>query len=248
MTDQRSGVSSRRACWNQSIKSSVVIWFVAAALPAIAPAAVIFTNFGPSLSYDITQGNPVGNDFAGDTAAEGDSFIPTANAAFASVQLALSCVVGCPAADTFTVALTADNADAPGAAIESFLFSGTTLSALGINNAPIMATSVLKPTLTAGTRYWITVSSSLTYALAWNNNTTSSTVDQAVSSDGGASWFSPSGMTPSAFQVNSAATAPEPSTVLLLSGGLLLGFLRNRLVRSHRAAAGSNSLSRNLIA
>jgi hypothetical protein len=117
--------------------------------------------------------------------------------------------------------------DAPGAVLESFSFTGATLSALGTNNTPVTATSVLQPLLTAGTRYWITVASSPAFAIAWNDNSTSSTVDQAVSSDGGSTWFSPSGMTPSAFDVlSSTVNSPEPSAALLLSGGLLLVWYR----------------------
>jgi len=211
------------------IKTGLFALALAAALPPGAGAAsIIFSNFGPSLAYDVTQGNPVGNDFAGDNAAEGDSFIPTASANFGSVSVALSCVVGCPAADSFVIALTADMSDAPGAVLESFSFTGASLGSLGTYNNPVTATSVLQPLLTAGTRYWITVASSPAFAIAWNDNSTSSTVDQAVSSDGGSTWFSPSGMTPSAFDVLSTTT-PEPSAALLLSGGLLMILWGRRL-------------------
>ncbi len=79
-------------------------------------------------------------------------------------------------------------------------------------------TSVAHPTLTAGTQYWITVSSSVNFAIAWNDNSTGDASDQAISSDGGASWFSPSGMTPSAYEVDGATSVPEPSTTILLRG------------------------------
>jgi hypothetical protein len=65
------------------------------------------------------------------------------------------------------------------------------------------------------------VTSSLNYAIAWNDNLTNDPSDQAVSSDGGATWFSPSGMTPSAYEVDGTTSVPEPSTVLLFGGGAL---------------------------
>jgi hypothetical protein len=210
-----------------------LIGALAALLPATASAGVIFTNFGAGLAYDVTQGNPVGNDFVGDNAAEGDSFIPTSNAVFGSALLALSCAANC-VPENFTISLMADNADSPGAAIESFNFVGFSLGALGNNNAPVKVTSVLQPTLLAATRYWFTVSSSLNFAIVWNNNTTGDTNDQAVSSDGGATWFAPSGMTPGALEVDSPAVGtPEPSAGLLAGAGLMaVWWLKRRAVRT----------------
>jgi hypothetical protein len=212
----------------QRMKKVVIIGALAAALPAIAPAAVIFTNFGPSLSYDVTQGNPVGNDFAGDNAGEGDSFIMSSNAIFTSARVALSCVVGCPASESFVISLNADNADSPGASLESFIFPGATLGGLGNNNPLIMVTSVAHPSLNIGKRYWITITSTTSSAIAWNNNSTGDTHDQAVSSDGGATWFSPSGQTPGALEVDGIIT-PEPSAGLLAGAGMILAVFRKRL-------------------
>lgn len=232
---RRSFFSSRgKLARGKLVRSGFFIWLAAATLPSITSASIIFTNFGPGLSYDITEGNGVGNDFVGDTLAEGDSFTAVTNSIFGSVSVALSCgAFTCPASDTFTVALTADNGDAPGTAIESFLFTGLSLSGLNNNNSLIMATSILKPTLTAGTLYWITVSSSSSYSIVWNLNSTSSTVDQAQSTDGGDSWFAPSGLTPSAFEVDSAPAGgvPEPSTGVLLGGVMLLGLFGHRFIR-----------------
>lgn len=210
------------------IETTVLLGALAAVLPATASATVLFTNFGPMLSYDVTQGNLVGNDFAGDNLAEGDSFTSAATGVFTSATLALSCVTGCPAAMNFTVDLTADSSDSPGTVIEGFLVTGAVLGALGNSNTPITLNSVLHPTLTLGTQYWITVSSSINYTISWNNNSTGDMNDQAVSTDGGATWFAPSGATPSALQVN--GTTPEPTTGALVGGvGLLLALARKRL-------------------
>ncbi len=216
-------------------KGVALIGALAAILPATASASVIFTNFGASLTYDTSQGNPVGNDFAGDDAAQGNSFILSSDAIFRSAMLALSCVVGCPAVMNFTVDLTADSGDSPGSVIESFFFTGTTLNALGNNNTPIALTSVLRPTLLSGTEYWITVSSSVRNAIVWNNNSTGDTNDQAVSSDGGTTWFSPTGATPGALEVD--GIVPEPSCGLLAGAGLIVALWRKRLAsgRSRRA-------------
>jgi hypothetical protein len=112
--------------------------------------------------------------------------------------------------------------------IESFALAGASLGALGVNNPPLVLNSALLPTLTAGTQYWVTVSADLNNAIAWNLNSTSDISDQAISIDGGASWFSPSGLTPGAYEVDSQSTAgvPEPGSFVLLATALSLCLMR----------------------
>lgn len=216
--------------WRIARRSTITLGSVLMmAMVGRASAAVIFTNLGPGMSYDVTQGNPVGNDFAGDNDAEANSFILTGAAKFQSLAVALSCVGSCPASDNFTITLAANNGGSPGAPIESFVFTNTLLGALGNNNTLITATSLLNPVLQPGTEYWVTVSSSPSDAIAWNLNSTGDMSPQASSTDGGTTWFSPSGMTPSALQVN--GMIPEPSAGLLLGGGLLGLMLLRRFKR-----------------
>lgn len=208
--------------------ASVVLGFcITLLLPGVALASVIYSNFGVGQSYNTAVGNFVGNDLVGDNLAEGDTFTPTSTATFGSLDIALSCVVSCP--DPFTVALTRDGGDQPGAVIESFTVAGASLGALGVNNPPIVLDSVVLPLLMAGTQYWVTALSDLNNSIAWSLNSTDDTSDQAISSDGGASWFSPSGLTPGAYEVDSLAAAPEPGTLALLGSSLFgLAALRRR--------------------
>ena len=208
-------------------------------LPAVSSADIIFTNFGPGQTYNLSVGNIAGNDFVGDNLAEGDTFAPTASARFGSISIALSCeVASCP--DPFTVDLTADSgADSPGALLESFTDSGLLLGPLGVYNPPITFTATGGPiTLAAGTQYWLTLSTDLSNSIAWSLNTTGDTSDEAISQDGGATYFSPSGLTPGAYQINSATTAvaPEPDTTVLLAVGLALTGLAALLRRRRRQA------------
>ena len=197
----------------------------AAAAPT-AQAGVVFTNFGPSLAYDTGSGNPVGNAFDGNDYAGGDAFTPSQTGVLSSLRLALSCAFGC--ADPFNVSLTADNGDQPGTVLENFTVQGTALGAFALNNPPLLLTSLVHPQLHLGTQYWVAISSPISDAISWNLNTSGDSSDQAISTDGGATWFSPSGNTPSALEVSvaPAATTPEPGTLAFLLGGAMLLALR----------------------
>jgi hypothetical protein len=224
MKDQQCGLVPRSTRGSISFPVRFLVWAVTIAAPGVASASVIFTNFGAGHSYDTTSGNSIGNAFDSNNYAEAVSFMPTAAANFGSVSLALSCFFVCP--DNYTVDLTADGGAQPGAVIEGFMLSGAALGPVGNNNPLVVANSVLHPLLTAGTAYWVIVSSSLNDSITWNFNSTGDTSPEAISTDGGATWFSPSGFTPGALEV---APTPEPSAILLFGCGMLVLAVRKRL-------------------
>jgi hypothetical protein len=208
-----------------ALLSSVAIWTLLFATPSASRAeTVLFTNFGASFSYDTSAGNPIGNAFDGNLYAEGDSFKASSNATVNSIDIALSCLYasGCP--DSFTVSLTLNSGDQPATPLESFIVPGASLGLLGASNAPLILNSIANPSLAAGTQYWVTLSSDSNDAIAWNLSSTGDMSDEAISFDGGATWFSPSGLTPGAVQVNGVTTTsvPEPATFGLIVSGLLL--------------------------
>jgi hypothetical protein len=215
----------RRSVMN-SWGGTLIGWGLCAAflLPAVSSASVIFSNFGPGQSYNDSVGNVSGNAFDGLTYAQGDTFTPAANAVFGELQIALSCSASCP--DPFTVAITGDSgSDYPGTVIESFTVAGSSLGPTGTDNAPLVLDSSLMPRLIAGTQYWVTVSADLSDSVAWNLNSSGDVSDEAISTDDGATWFSPSLLTPGAYEVE---TIPEPGTIILMAGALLLLWLTQR--------------------
>jgi hypothetical protein len=224
MKDQQRKLFPRGTRGSVSFPARFLVWTVAIAAPGVASASVIFTNFGAGHSYDTTSGNSIGNAFDSNNYAEAVSFMPTSAANFGSVSLALSCFFVCP--DNYTVDLTADAGAQPGAVIESFTLSGPALGAVGNNNPLVVANSVLHPLLTAGTAYWITTSSPLSDSITWNFNSTGDTSPEAISTDGGTTWFSPSGFTPGALEVD---PVPEPAAALLFGSAMLVLAVRRRL-------------------
>lgn len=223
------------------VKGLLVVSLAGFAVPSGASASSIFSNFGPGSSYDLNDANPVGNDFAGDNAAEADSFIPTSNQQFESLGVALSCIVNCSSGQNFTISLDADLGGSPGAGIETFTFTGVTLGTLGSDNSLIIANSILQPTLLAGITYWVEISSTTNYALAWNWNSTGDTSSQASSTDGGATWLAPSGQTPSALEVDgpSPVLSAEPAPGVMLGLGII-AICISMLRRSPRNASQSS--------
>jgi hypothetical protein len=205
--------------------------------PSLVHADTLFTNFGAGNSYNTALGNPVGNglDGSGFNYAEGATFVSSKTATLSSLMIALSCAV-CPAGGSLTVKLTNNSGQQPGSVLESFSVLGSTLGPLGVDNAPLTLTSLLHPTLTLGTEYWVTVSGPGTSAVTWNFNSTGDASAEAISLDGGASWFSPSGLTPGAYAVIGTAAVsavPEPGSIWLLTTAILgLGIIQFRRTRN----------------
>jgi hypothetical protein len=214
----KGGIMMRRR-YSIKMLASLIICALVLIRPGAAHADTIFSNFGPGFSYNTALGNPVGDglDGSGFDYAEGDGFIAGISGSLRSVMLALSCAV-CPATGSLQLNLTRNGANQPGAALESFSIPGGSLGSLGNNNPVFVLNSVFHPFLVSGTQYWLTVSGPATSAVAWNLNTTEDSSLEAISGDGGISWFVPSGLTPGAFAVT---TVPEPGTVWLLMTGMI---------------------------
>lgn len=206
----------------------------------VGEASSIFTNFGAGQSYNTGTGNPIGNAFDGSTYAEGDSFVSGGNFSLSSISLALSYVFPGSVPDDFSVALRNNSGDAPGATVlETWTVHGSALGALGTNHSALTLVSVLNPALTNGMRYWVTVSSDLNDSITWNWNSTGDSNDAAISLDAGSSWFSPSGTTPGALELDGQVIIPttEPSTIVLLCTSFLTLLGVRRCVSSHGSSS-----------
>lgn len=208
------------------------VCIVCLGISTAASAGIVFSNFGPGLTYDTSTGNVVGDGFDGNYYSEGESFTPGANALFGSLSIALSEVYPGSQGVPMTISLAADNGNAPGVVLESWSTAPGSLGLLGNYNAPLVLNSSLNLMLLAGTEYWVTASLAgpgAGDAVAWNWNSTGDANAQAIND--GSGWYSPSGLTPGAFQIDSVeSTVPEPPTLALIGlaiAGLAIRSRRN---------------------
>jgi len=210
-------------------QASGVVMAVMAAIALYAVplrADTIHSNLGPGDSFDPTSGWNV-TTLASLTGVDQDIAMPFTvigtNHTFTSAELAMLHLGGTPSLD---ILLSADAGGVPGAVIETLNVTVAGSPAL------VTATSVLNPTLVAGTTYWIATvaggdhSSEWMFAGSQGGNNPTGTV--GFSYDGGASWSTLTGEE-AAFRVN-GNVVPEPTTALLLGVGLvgMTGARRNR--------------------
>jgi hypothetical protein len=142
---------------------------LALTVPSIARADIIFTNLGPGNSFDFGSANPVGFDFfTGDRDAQADSFLPSANAILTRIAIGLTAFDRTNAAPV-TVSLAANSGGGlPGSLLESWTIPAGALGMFGAPGVPLFLTSILHPTLSFGTRYWVTASGGAADPNAWN--------------------------------------------------------------------------------
>ncbi len=180
-----------------------------------ASPITIYTTFGPSQSYNHSNGQVIGTDAPGFINQEvGAQFVPGADYTLNAIDFAATYVSGL---EGVTLEIAANAAGVPGAAIESFPFVISSTSA-----TIYTATSVLHPLLIAGTTYWVVLAADDPAGtdILWNDSTT--TEGFSSQSEPGP-WLPQSELFAPAFDVLATAVpVPEPATFSLLLAPLLL--------------------------
>jgi hypothetical protein len=189
-----------------------------------AGATTLFTDFGPGQTYNTTSGWFIGGSGTTTPDSIAAPFTPSVTATLDSLDLAVDVFAG---TTSFTVEITADSSGTPGAVLESF-------SLTGITGTPTVRslTSILHPSLSSLSTYWIAVfPGGTTTAGGWNWNSVGTTGFD-FSSNGGSTWSVDSSTTDArpAFDVIGTPTVPEPTTWVLLAAPLaaMLWFRRRR--------------------
>jgi len=221
--------------WDSNFLKPTVFIFAGVALllghaREVKADSIIYSNLGPGETHDQHDYYSVsggGQDFVnGFGAALAESFTPTSNFVFSSMELALGLVPGgLPITNAFTVKLMSDDAGHPGSTLEAFSITGLPVyPSSGIEQF----TSTIHTPLSEGTTYWVAA-----FPVAgdsyggWYLNATGAAGISKIGNDG-VTWTAYTDPS-AAFEVDGQAV-PEPATLTLVGIGTLglLGYARRR--------------------
>lgn len=167
---------------------------------------------GSPLAYSCNNANPIGP-------AEGftgmaESFSPALTSPLGQIEVPVDAISG---TGNLVVNITSDGGGVPGPTIEE------SLSATAPGTASLVTlTSVLHPTLTSGTTYWVVVTTSGTLNINWFVASDLNLRNADFFSSG--AWHASSGSTKGSAEID--GLAPEPSSVTLAAMGVAFILIR----------------------
>jgi hypothetical protein len=188
---------------------------------AVVPTALADTIYSSPAPW--SQNNAVGVGYSAVqqiTWGLAEHFTPAQVYSFDAVELMLWTHAGAEI-NSAVIQLRSDQAGLPGALLESWSTTSVPNWQPGIG--PTSFSSLAHPLLTAGSRYWVTVTVGDPFAsLGWGNDGAATNHSSACSRDNGATWISC--QTRGAFAVYGTpgnVPVPEPAAALLLVSGLI---------------------------
>lgn len=205
-----------------SLAISALVVLVALSTPASAD--IVFSNFGPGNSYDVSSGWVAAGPTAEfDASSEwAFAFTPSGNFTLTQIDVAIS---NSEAPISVTLSLDHASGGLPGATIESWTI--TDLPIFGVPPIVVQTVTPVSPvSLVSGTEYWLAASAAGDTIDAWNFALAGPNAPAALNT--GSGWALQT-LTPpefsGAFDVE-GSVVPEPSTwAMMLLGFAGLGFV-----------------------
>jgi hypothetical protein len=185
-------------------------------------ADTLFSNFGPGDAYNAASGWSIStaNSLAGAAFVQGEAFTPSITAQLYTIRAAINHISG---KNEIILRVATDEAGHPGTTLETFDLVGQ-MGKFGSLNAPLTFTSVSRPLLTAGQRYWLVGFGTGDTWAAWNWNSIADTGPHARSGDDGSRYTITTDVR-GAFEVQGGPDGPrltpEPATGTLLCLGTI---------------------------
>jgi hypothetical protein len=199
----------------------------------IAGADTIYATVGPDGSP--INGGPNAYLIGGPLGLQqGDFFVPSIPARVGSVRAPFGWISGL---SSLQLQLLSDNAGTPGSILDTFFFASLPpYMGVGQTERPLQsANSLLRPQLTAGTKYWLLAIAPPASSLAWYMGASESSngqhfireTDRMPPVDGFESGFKAAFRLDTA-RVNDTPPVPEPATLSLLAIGAIVTHARRR--------------------
>ena len=217
--------------------SLIAVWLVLFVVSEARADTVVFSNFGPGMSFVTDSGFTVIASNVSGVQIPAVAFTPSGDFIFTSAQLGVGSLSG---PNLLQVILMTSSGGAPGNIIEIITLTNVPAFASG---GIALANSALHPVLTSGTQYWLVAfPPDPDTFMAWNFSLIDFSSPVLGSfTDLTGPWLSiqgPGGPRP-AFQIN-GEPIPEPTTMLLLGTGLAaLGTtVRKRRAMNSRRSRG----------
>ena len=193
--------------------AGLAVSIAAIPLTVHADSVDLFNTFGPGHTYNCCEAySEIGATRGIDIVAM--AFTPTTTSPLFAIDLAIG---SNGVNDQFTLDLMSSTGGLPGSILESWSLTTTFVLC---DHCFETALSTLHPVLQMGTQYWLVVLPSSDMNGGWflSNSALGTT---ASSTDLGNTWTLQGNGQMGAFDVRSAATVPEPSTLVMLGSGLL---------------------------
>jgi len=193
-----------------------------------APASTIFSDFGPSNTYNAGTGLGVSGPFvfSGERADRGSRFTPASDAFLTSITVGTAMETPAGGTKSIVLSLDSDQNGVPGQALETWTLDNLPFVFPCCQVQTVVASKTIS--LVAGTQYWLVAAPGGADTWAFWGANSQGVMGQVAANSNGSAFFTFTDTLP-AFDVEGQSQAvPEPSTMVTLAICICGLLIRNR--------------------